>query len=263
MNTVHHSSEAIAQYIARLENEHDVTVLLACETGSRAWGFPSPDSDYDVRLIYQHKTDWYVTLTEAKDTIDIMYDNNEVDLSGWELRKALRLLHKSNAPLLERIQSPIIYKQDDAFVKHINDVAELCYSKIATMHHYLSMAKKCLADIEEQPEYKLKRFFYGLRAATVCLWILEKDAIPPTHFPSMLTQLAAQIDADILKRIDELIALKATKDESYRHTGEIEVIQFIKSCIERASEQAASLPASKGGMVELNALLQQQILEHR
>ncbi len=105
----------IKQYLHELEKDQDIEILLACETGSRAWGFPSPDSDYDVRIIYKHKKDWYLSLAESKDSIDCFFEDNEIDISGWELRKSLRLLHKSNPPLLERIQSPIVYKSDTAF----------------------------------------------------------------------------------------------------------------------------------------------------
>ena len=158
--------DKIKSYLSALEQEKDISILLACETGSRAWGFPSPDSDYDVRLIYKHQTEWYLSITEAKDTIELMLDNNEVDISGWDLRKSLRLLWKSNPPLLERIQSPIIYRQNPNFISGIRELSRNTYSKIATMHHYLSIAIKSYEQITAEPEYKLKSFFYGLRTAT-------------------------------------------------------------------------------------------------
>ncbi|HAN77121.1 MAG TPA: hypothetical protein DCQ31_04775 [Bacteroidales bacterium] len=77
----------INSYLTEIEVANDIEILLACETGSRAWGFPSPDSDYDVRLIYKHKTDWYLSLTEPKDSIELMLDDNLIDISGWELRR--------------------------------------------------------------------------------------------------------------------------------------------------------------------------------
>ena len=100
-------TEKINQYLDKIEIEKKVKILLACETGSRAWGFPSPDSDFDIRIIYVHKKDWYLSLNERKDSIELMFENNDIDITGWDLRKSLRLLHKSNPPLLERIQSPI------------------------------------------------------------------------------------------------------------------------------------------------------------
>ena len=91
--------EKIKKYLSDLEKEKAIEILLACETGSRVWGFPSPDSDFDVRIIYKHEKDWYLSLTEEKDTIEYFLENNEIDISGWDLRKSLRLLWKSNPPL--------------------------------------------------------------------------------------------------------------------------------------------------------------------
>lgn len=242
--------EKINKYISDLEKEKGIEVLLACETGSRAWGFPSPDSDYDVRIIYKHNKDWYLCLVEEKDTIEVFYDNNEIDISGWDLRKSLRLIWKSNAALIERIQSPIIYKKKNEFVDGINLIAQKTYSRIGTIHHYLSMAKKKLSEVEEFPDYKLKTFFYALRASVACLWILEKEIMPPIEFRTMLNDL--DIDEKLLSRIKELIELKSTISESYMHNGEQDLILFMKTCIERADSESKSLPASKGQMSELS-----------
>jgi len=110
-------TEKIKKYLTEIEQERNIKILWACETGSRAWGFPSTDSDYDIRIIYVHNTDWYLNLTEEKDSIELMLENNDIDISGWELKKSLNLLRKSNAAMLERIQSPIVYKKDDEFIK--------------------------------------------------------------------------------------------------------------------------------------------------
>ncbi len=130
-------NQKIKTYLTNLETEYNIKILLACETGSRAWGFPSPDSDYDVRIIYVHKHDWYLSLNEAKDHLNLMMDDDLVDISGWDLRKSLRLLAKSNAPLIERIQSPIVYQQECDFIAQITELAQACYSRISSVHHYL------------------------------------------------------------------------------------------------------------------------------
>ncbi len=243
-------NEKISQYLTEIEKNKDVEILLACETGSRAWGFPSPDSDFDIRIIYKHKKDWYLSLNEQKDSIDLMFENNEIDITGWDLRKSLKLLQKSNAPLLERIQSPIIYKKDSEFLEEMKIVAQNQYSRIATMHHYLSMAKKFIEELKESEEYKLKKFFYTLRSATACKWILEKDEMPPIEFMKMVNNL--DIDSALIKRINELIELKATKSESYYHKGESELLNFIETCINEADENRLKLPSSKGKIEELN-----------
>lgn len=242
--------EKIKKYLSDLENEKGIEILLACETGSRAWGFPSPDSDFDVRIIYKHDKNWYLGLTEEKDTIEYFLENNEIDISGWDLRKSLRLLAKSNPPLLERIQSPIIYKVDKEFLTGINSVAQKMYSRIATIHHYLSMAKKAFEEIINKEEYKLKKFFYSLRASVACLWILEKEEIPPIEFGKMLNGL--DLPANLKTKIGKLIEIKASISETYLHKGENELIEFMKTCIERAEYESQSLPASKGKITDLN-----------
>jgi len=242
--------EKINQYLNKIEKEKNIIILLACETGSRAWGFPSPDSDFDIRIIYKHKKDWYLSLNEKKDSIDLMFENNEIDITGWDLRKSLKLLQKSNSPLLERIQSPIIYKKDDEFLDEMTTVAQNQYSRIATIHHYLSMAKNFLEELKEAKEYKLKKFFYALRSATACKWILEKEEMPPIEFLKMINGL--NIPNSVTNRIDELILLKSTISESYFHEGEKELISFIEACINETDKKRQSLPSAKGNTEELD-----------
>ena len=250
--------EKINQYLRKIETERNIKILLACETGSRAWGFPSPDSDYDIRLIYVHKRDWYLSLSEEKDSIEMMLDNNEIDITGWDLRKALRLLQKSNPPLLERIQSAIIYNCDPNFLTEIYEFAKLHYSRIATIHHYLSITKKKLSEIKEKDKYKLKSFFYALRSATVCKWILEKEEIPPIEFQEVISGI--KLNNHLKLRINELISLKSTINESYYHQGENELIAFIENLISEAEEKGKSLPASKGKLENLNIFFRKTLL---
>src|SRR5436190_9326529 len=113
--------------LARLEAERNVRVLFACESGSRAWGFASCDSDYDVRFLYVHARDWYLSVEDRRDVIEQPIVD-DLDVSGWELRKALRLLRKSNPPLLEWLQSPMVYRQDAAFVAEFRALAATFYS---------------------------------------------------------------------------------------------------------------------------------------
>jgi len=245
--------QEIESAIQHLEEELRIKVLFACETGSRAWGFPSPDSDYDVRLIYVHSLDWYLQLSEPKDTLDRMLADREIDISGWEIRKSLRLLQKSNAALLERIQSPILYQFDDSFLQQIHQLAPQFYSRISTLHHYLGLAKKSFAPISNVPSYRLKKFFYALRAASVCQWILEKDEVPPIEFPKVLAGIP--VSESIRERIRELISLKATVSESYEHKGEPEILTFIAHAIEQAEAKGSKLPAAKGDTKSLNTFL--------
>ncbi|MCU0351608.1 MAG: nucleotidyltransferase domain-containing protein [Flavobacterium sp.] len=241
----------IIEYLRQIESEKEIKILLACETGSRAWGFPSPDSDYDIRFIYKHELNWYLSLNDKKDTIERMYENNDFDLSGWDLKKSLNLLWKSNPPLLERIQSPIVYISDSAFLSEINDLAQSTYSKIATMHHYLSMSKKMYSEVKDNPTIKLKKLFYALRTSIACKWIIEREEIPPIVFQKMLEEL--DIEDSVRQKIYELIDLKSTKNEDYLHLKEIEINRFIEKCIQNAERAANSLPANKGKVEDLDS----------
>lgn len=250
----------IKKYLTEIEHEKSIKILWACETGSRAWGFPSTNSDFDVRVIYVHKTDWYLNLTKQKDSIEIMLENNDIDISGWELKKSLSLLRKSNAAVLERIKSPIIYMEDADFINELRFISQLFYSKIATIHHYLSMAKKGLDDLESGNEFKLKKFFYTLRSAIVCKWIIEKEAAPPIEFTKVYNNLS--IDRNFIDRIEELITLKSTVTESYLHKGELQLLDFIKLFVDESEAVKDSLPVANGDVNVLDNLFRKYVYKY-
>ncbi len=120
-------ANVIQEKTKELENTHAIRILFACESGSRAWGFPSSDSDYDVRFIYVHQKEWYLSIHEGRDVVE-MPVNKELDISGWDLRKTLRLLNKHNAVLFEWIQSPIVYSRRVA--RHLEE-PRLEYRRVA------------------------------------------------------------------------------------------------------------------------------------
>ncbi|MFA8300206.1 MAG: DNA polymerase beta superfamily protein [Hyphomicrobiales bacterium] len=248
----------IQSYLNKLEQEYNIEILLAVETGSRAWGFPSPDSDYDIRMIYKHPVDWYISIDDPKDTIELMLDNNEIDITGWDVRKSLQLLRISNAALLERIQSNIIYKVNESFLSDLKVLSLDYYSRISTIHHYISMAKKCFEDVSNTEKYKLKRFFYGLRAALNCMYILNNADIPPISFPEVVNCL--NISNECKSRIFELIQLKSTINEDYLHTGEKELISLMSNSIDIAEQYALTLPSGNRSYQPLNEFLHQIIL---
>lgn len=228
----------ILDYLNNLERTHKVEILLATETGSRAWGFASPDSDYDVRIIYKHQLDWYLNLFDQKDSIDYMLDENLVDISGWELRKSLQFLHKYNSSLVERIASPIIYKANSQFHEQLQELAKNEFSQIAALHHYLGLAKKSFAFVQNAKEYKLKSLFYALRAACACAWILQKNSAPPVNFDELRQGL--NLDNQLENSILKLLEIKAQAKESYLHKGEQDLQNFIQSLI-LESESANNL----------------------
>ncbi len=134
--------EEIIRRLERAENEHNVRILMAIESGSRAWGFASPNSDYDVRFIYAHDPDWHlaVDLEERRDVIEYPI-TDEIDLNGWDLRKAIRLFWKSNPAFVEWIQSPIDYINRGSFKADAFNALPKIYAVDCGIHHYRSMAK--------------------------------------------------------------------------------------------------------------------------
>lgn len=242
--------ETIVKQLKEIEANKNITILFACESGSRCWGFASPDSDYDVRFIYKHQPDWYFNIHAPKDTLEFPIDDS-LDISGWELRKSLQLLHKSNAPLLEWLHSPIVYFQHDSFLTDLKLLAAQCYSPIAVYHHYQSMAMK-YRDAIDGPTYKLKKLFYALRTALIANWAITQNSIPPSEFGPALALIE---DKTIVKLIQELIALKGTKDESYVHPADRDLMAFLDTILELNNQHASSLSASKGDSKALNDLL--------
>ncbi len=199
----------VVDHLAEIEQEHDVVILQAIESGSRAWGFPSPDSDYDVRFIYAHPRDWYLQLSEERDVIELPI-NDELDIAGWDLRKALNLANKGNAVVQEWMISPIVYQQSASYAS-LFALVESAFNPIATYHHYRSMAKKAFSDIEQSERKKLKRFFYFARATLSAKWIVEKQTMPSIVFSDLVEGLIG--DVDVADDIAQLIEQKSQESE--------------------------------------------------
>jgi len=249
MNTV------IQNKLKEIELEYKVKILYACETGSRAWGFPSPDSDYDVRIIYKHETDWYLSLSDKKDVIEFMSEDRELDITGWDIKKCLKLMWKSNGALLERVQSPIIYREEKNISKILKQYSEQCFAPIATMHHYLGMAKNTFSELDGQEDIKLKKLFYALRATLACKWIVEKDSVPPIVFITMVNEL--DFDETLKSTIKNLIALKSHQNESYMHPKQKELNTFITSELNTATRAFNGLGGRKQREVDLDGLFKE------
>jgi predicted nucleotidyltransferase len=243
--------------LKELEDLHTIRIVFACESGSRAWGFPSPDSDYDVRFIYLHSKDWYLSIYEEKDVLEIPV-NKELDISGWELRKAFRLLAKRNSILFEWLQSPIAYVIDKEFLKEFSHVAHTCFSPMSGMHHYLSSAKKyyeeCLSD-----QVKLKKYLYCLRCTLAAEWIAQYQTIPPMEISKLIPIMTDQkVKAITLKLID----LKAVQEESYLHLQEPLLNEYLSQAIEKCSIIASMLPSPKLDKDQLNASFRNMIKKY-
>ncbi len=213
----------VQKHLTEIEKEHNVVILQAIESGSRAWGFPSPDSDYDVRFIYAHPKDWYLQLTEERDVIELPI-NDELDIAGWDLRKALNLANKGNAVVQEWMISPIVYRQS-ASHERLSALIESAFNPIATYHHYRSMAKKAYADIEQSEQKKLKRFFYFARATLSAKWIVEKQTMPSIVFSDLIEELIS--DNLIYQSISRLVGRKLHESEKSNLEVPVEIYNFL------------------------------------
>ena len=156
----------IREKLPQIEKEHDVRILYACESGSRAWGMASKDSDYDVRFIYARKPEWYLCVDPRgkPDVIDAGKDVNPegiLDCNGWDVRKALQLLQKSNGALLEWLHSPIAYRQEGTFADDVRSIIPQIISPTALWHHYRGIRDSSLGRFKSRPTAKV--WLYALR----------------------------------------------------------------------------------------------------
>lgn len=229
--------------LTQLEVTHGIRVLYACESGSRAWGFSSPDSDYDVRFIYAHPADWYLTLDEGSDTLNFPVDE-ELDLAGWELRKALKLLRGSNAALFEWLQSPVVYREALDFRAAVQPFMGACFNTRAGLHHYLGLVRRGVEDDLTGEEVRLKRLFYALRSALAARWIRER----PTELPPMeFGQLREMLPAALNGVVDKLLARKASADEKTNVPSPAELLVFLREEYAAGQEARATLPVPAAG----------------
>ncbi|WP_395063919.1 DNA polymerase beta superfamily protein [Flavobacterium sp.] len=245
--------EKILEKLKQIELEKGVEILYAVESGSRAWGFASPDSDYDIRFIYKHDIDYYLSLWEQTDVIEFM-TKDDLDGSGWDLRKTVRLLAKSNPSLLEWLFSPVVYIENEAFVTQMRRLAQDCFSPVACLHHYLGTTKNFM-DVCQAEEVKLKSYFYALRTALAGKWIIENNSFPPVDFMELLP-IAPQ---NIQEKAKELMMLKATKDERYLHPKEVLISDFLMETVKFNQENAVGLGSGKKMSVELDGVFRELI----
>jgi predicted nucleotidyltransferase len=193
-----------------IEQEQNIKILYAVESGSRAWGFASTDSDWDVRFIYIHNSDWYLSIDDKKDSYDKILPN-DIDLSGWELKKTLRLFRKSNPPLMEWLRSPIVYYQSFSMTDRLRDLALEYFNPKSCMYHYLHMAEGNYRDYLKSANVRIKKYFYVLRPILACSWIEETDTMAPMEFHKLVD---SQIkDSFLRKEIDKLLIRKMSGEE--------------------------------------------------
>jgi predicted nucleotidyltransferase len=202
--------DKIISELEKIEALENIKILYACESGSRAWGFPSKDSDYDVRFIYIHPLEWYLSIDDKRDVIERPI-NGLLDISGWDLPKALKLLRKSNPPLLEWLQSPLVYWEKSAVAGQMRRLSPLTFSPQSCMYHYLNMAKRNFREYLQSDQVKVKKYFYVLRPVFACLWIKRYNTMPPLLFEGLVAELLP--DGPLKQVIGELLNRKKAGEE--------------------------------------------------
>jgi len=201
---------AILHKLREIEEKHAIKLLFSCESGSRGWEFPSPDSDYDVRFIYARPFNSYLSVAERVDNLQFPI-NDELDVYGWDIRKVLKLVRKSNTTPFEWLQSPIIYLQEEGFRDELWTLCQDYFDARTNIHHYLGIAKGALDTMENGNEIKIKKLFYVLRPLLSAKWCLEKNGIAPMTIGPLMDLLPG----DLHRQVTDLIQLKAGSAESF------------------------------------------------
>ena len=249
----------IMQALRDIEARHDVTVLFACESGSRGWGFASPDSDYDVRFIYVNRLPWYLTVTPRRDVIELPI-SGELDVNGWDLRKALGLMRESNPTLLEWLRSPVVYRDDAAAMPRFRALSEAVFSNARGWHHYTSMAKKNFREHLQADEVRYKKYLYVLRPLLAARWIRTQAGVPPMRFAELAQRtLDAVHDAALIEEINALLAVKMRAGEAATSPRWPGIHAFIEAELAaHAAEPVTPLPQAENA--GLDAFLCETVL---
>lgn len=218
----------IDRRLAAVAHDHDVCIPWAIESGSRAWGFPSPDSDYDCRFLFMRPRDRYVTLWPERDVIETPLDKT-FDVNGWDLAKSVRLVAKGNATAIEWLRSPIVYTGDPGFRDGLLGLANEIAERSAIGRHYLHVATQ-----QRASNPTLKRFFYVLRPAAALRWLdtHPTSAVPPMDLPTLLEE--GDVESVIHDAALELIALKSHTRELGTGTPPGILERFVARELERA-----------------------------
>lgn len=202
--------EEIKIQLQKVERNNDIKILYAVESGSRAWGFASTDSDWDVRYIYIHRPEWYLSIDDKKDSLEEMLPH-DIDLSGWEIRKALKLFRKSNPPLMEWLRSPLLYLENRNFAASLRNLSNEYFNPKNCLHHYLHMAEGNFREYLQKDLVRTKKYFYVLRPILACEWIESTNTMAPMEFEILFDKLIK--DENLKKEITTLLNRKKSGEE--------------------------------------------------
>lgn len=244
--------------MARLEAKR-LRMVFAAEAGSRAWGFASPDSDYDVRFVFASERDAYLSLFDPIQDIQYLAPG-ALDYAGWDVKKALALASRSNPSLCEWLGSPIIYADPMGFRAKLLGIVAAHFSPKALAHHYINFMRnirgKYMSDFTG--EYTLKRYFYALRPILAVMWMRENPGVlPPVRFTDLLSvDLPSEARSDILT----LLRLKKEANENAQAEWKSSLIDtLVHKWYDEGHQIAGSFTARSMPIADLSALFREVI----
>ena len=241
--------EQIISKLKQIEKEYNVRVLLAVESGSRAWEFASPDSDYDVRFIYVRPEKDYLRLEEVRDVIELPI-NGILDINGWDLQKTLRLLYRSNPTLFEWFSSPIVYVETE-FADQFREIMTDYYSTKKSLYHYISMAEGNYREFLTGETVKAKKYFYVLRPVLACRWVIDRKTPPPMLFSELA---AAELPDRLRSEAERLLDLKMNSPE-VKEIPRIDILnEYLDESIADIKGRIAGMEDPDNNWVRLNDL---------
>lgn len=229
--------DTIKSKLTDLEHKENFKIIYACESGSRAWGFNSPDSDYDVRFIYLRNRIDYLRINPLKDTY--AYELNDVyDINGWDVKKMLGLLLKSNPIIFEWNMSPIVYKHTKEW-DLIKDVLDDYVSPRSLLYHYYSIAKGVLATHFKEERVLLKKYFYVVRPLLAGAYVLGNEGMPPMAFEDLAKDY---LPSELKSEIDNLLTIKKSSNEKVIGNRIPIIDEWVMSELERLHSKLNELP---------------------
>lgn len=223
----------IQKILGEIEEKENVKIILAVESGSRAYGIDSPDSDYDVRFIYIRNAAEYLKLNEGKDVIEWQLDDT-LDINGWDIKKVLKLLYKSNASVFEWAASPIIYKTTPEFEK-LKGLLPHYFSKKRLVFHYYKLAKNNYKRYLQKDMVKAKEYFYVIRSILAAKWIIDKGTMPPMEFTKL------EFDNEIKEDVNKLLEMKKVTSNMGTITQIKQLHQWIEKSLKNIEDIANSI----------------------
>ncbi|MBT2683482.1 nucleotidyltransferase domain-containing protein [Bacillus sp. ISL-37] len=227
--------DQIITVLNQIEEEYEVKILYACDAGSRALGFASADSDYDIRFIYIHKKDWYLSIDQYRDVIEIPKEDSlsiefdpKLDVVGWELTKTLRLFRKSNPSLLEWLNSKYVYCNHAYLAEKLKLMQDSVISHKAYINHHLNLVTRNVNDMQKKKEWRGKVYLYILRSILSAKWLQIHKQIPPVEFMELLSIL----ENSLVKREVKDLLRKKHSGENYLTEKNMILNEFIEQEIE-------------------------------